>query len=194
MDKAQSKRMHSSQEDPLQCWLRTIKPILFVAFFGNQIGHWQGAFAVVVVTVVDLLHPDAADAELQGGQMQCVWFGRRFGPFTDWVRPPPSPIAPLRSLGSPHCAAKREECLVPSLSAAPACPLFFELLTVSHSAAEEGDQGTGLILLIPRLSPPSMLLFDMIMLIINWVFGFLLFPCPSSSSWAGPMSWFLLLW
>ena len=146
---------------------------MFVAFVGNQIGHWQGALAVdvvdvvvvvVVVTVVDLLHPDAADAELQGGQMQCVWFGRRFGPFTDWVRPPPSP---LRSLGSPHCAAKREECLVPSLSAAPACPLFFELLTVSHSAAEEGDQGTGLILLIPRLSPPSMLLFDISMVIIN---------------------------
>ena len=173
MDKAQSKSMHSSQADPLHALAcadcRQSNQVCLLPFLAIRLAIVvvDVVVVVVVVTVVDLLHSDAADAELQGGQMQCVWFGRRFGPFTDWVRPPPSPIGPLRSLGSPHCAAKREECLVPSLSAAPACPLFFELLTVSHSAAEEGDQGTGLILLIPRLSPPSMLLLDMIMLIIG---------------------------
>ena len=123
----------------------------------HQIG--QGALVFLVVDFADLLHPTADAGMEEEGQMQCVWHGRRFAPFTDWVRLPSIPRIAARTGRE---AAKREECLVPSLSAELACPLF-----EAHCCTAEPDQGTELILLIPHLSPPPMLLFDIIMIITD---------------------------
>ena len=47
-----------------------------------------------IVDLTDTLHLMPADAKLHEGQMQRVWRGHRFAPFTDWVRPVPYLGAP----------------------------------------------------------------------------------------------------
>ena len=53
-----------------------------------------------IVDLTDTLHLMPADAKLHEGQMQRVWRGHRFAPFTDWVRPVPYLGAPLCTINA----------------------------------------------------------------------------------------------